>query len=521
MATIHEFGPYRLDADAGMLFRGSEPVALGRRAVALLRLLVERAGTPVSKDALMEAGWPGLAIEESNLTVQIAALRRTFAEIEGSTSWIETLPRRGYRYVGPPVAAGSDTDLPAPPSSRVRDKPSLAVLPLSNLSGDPAQDYFSDGITGDIIAELSRFRSLFVVARHSSFAYRGATTDIKRVGRELGVTYLVEGSVRKIGNRVRVTVQLLDAASGYHLWAERYERELDDIFALQDEIVRAIVAALPGRLEDAGCEIARGKPTSSTTAYDLVLLGNERWRQLTVRDMAEARAYFRNAVALDPRYARAHVNFAWTIVCDVFLESPATPTLDEALREMETALDIDDGDAWSHGVFAQLLFLRHEDDKAEIHFNRALALNPNDADVAAIFANILVYWGRWREALAWIGVAKRLNPFPPNLYHWYHALALYSGREYDRAIKALIEARTFDRWSHGLLAACHAQMGQLAEAQSEAEIFVSERRRELTANGQVAPASTIELARARAERYRNPADREHFLDGLRKAGLTG
>src|ERR1700730_14061767 len=152
MATIHEFGPYRLDADAGMLFRGSEPVSLGRRAVALLRLLVERAGTPVSKDALMEAGWPGLAIEESNLTVQIAALRRTFAEIEGSTSWIETLPRRGYRYVGPPVAAGSDTDLPAPPSSRVRDKPSLAVLPLSTLSGDPAQVYFSDGITGDIIA---------------------------------------------------------------------------------------------------------------------------------------------------------------------------------------------------------------------------------------------------------------------------------------------------------------------------------------------------------------------------------
>ena len=179
----------------------------------------------------------------------------------------------GYRYVGPPVATGSEAGLPASPAP---DKPSLAVLPLSNLSGDPAQDYFSDGITGDIIAELSRFRSLFVVARHSSFAYRGKTTEIKRVGRELGVRYVAEGSVRKIGDRVRVTVQLLDAASGYHLWTERYERELDDIFALQDEIVRAIVAALPGRLEDAGREIARRKPTSSITAYDLVLLGNER-----------------------------------------------------------------------------------------------------------------------------------------------------------------------------------------------------------------------------------------------------
>lgn len=519
--AIHEFGPFRLDADAEMLFRESEPVVLGRRAVTLLRLLVERAGTPVSKDALMEAAWPGLAVEESNLTVQIAALRRTFADIEGGTRWIETLPRRGYRYVGPPAATVSEASLPVSPAPAVSDKPSLAVLPLSNLSGDPAQDYFSDGITGEMIAELSRFRSLFVVARHSSFAYRGKVTEIKQVGRELGVRYVAEGSVRKVGSRVRVSIQLLDAASGYNLWTERYDRDLEDIFALQDEIVRAIVAALPGRLEDAGREIARRKRTSNITAYDLVLLGNEQWRQLTGKAMAQAREYFRSAVALDPQYATAHANIAWTIVCDVFLESPAAATLDEALREIETALDIDDGDAWFHGVFAQLLFLLKEDAKAEIHFSRALALNPNDADVAAVFANILVYWGRWREALIWIGTAKRLNPFPPNLYHWYHALALYSGRDYEGAVKALMEARSLDRWSHGLLAACYAQMGRFSEAQSEADAFVSERRRELKANGEAAPAKTLDLARARAERYRDPTDREHFLDGLRKAGLTG
>jgi TolB-like protein len=518
MATIHEFGPYRLDAEAEMLFRESEPVALGRRAVMLLRLLVAHAGTPVSKDALMQAAWPGLAIEESNLTVQIAALRRIFADVDAGATWIETLPRRGYRYVGPPVTAGAG--LATSPAPAVSDRPSLAVLPLSNLSGDPGQDYFSDGITGDIIAELSRFRSLFVVARHSSFSYKDKSPEIKRVGRELGVRYVAEGSVRRIGSRVRVTIQLLDAASGYNLWTERYDRDLEDILTLQDEIVRAIVAALPGRLEDAGREIARRKRTSSITAYDLVLLGNERWRQLTVKDMAQAREYFRSAVALDPQYASAHANIAWTIVCDEFLESPATATLDEALREIETALDIDNGDAWSHGVFAQLLFLLKEDAKAEIHFSRALALNPNDADVAAVFANILVYWGRWHEALIWIGTAKRLNPFPPNLYHWYHALALYSGREYERAVKALMEARSLDRWSHGLLAACYAQMGRFGEAQSEANAFVSERRRELNANGEAAPAKTLDLARARAERYREPTDRKHFLDGLRKAGLT-
>jgi len=519
--TVHEFGPYRLDAEAEMLFRESEPVALGRRAVILLRLLLERAGAPVSRDALMEAAWPGLAIEESNLTVQIAALRRIFADEDGGTAWIETLPRRGYRYVGPPVAAELAAGVPTSSAPALSDRPSLAVLPFSNLSGDPGQDYFSDGITGDIIAELSRFRSLFVVARHSSFAYKGKTPEIKRVGRELGVRYVAEGSIRKIGSRMRVTVQLLDGASGYSLWTERYDRELEDIFALQDEIVRSIVAALPGRLEDAGREIARRKPTASITAYDLVLLGNERWRQLAVKDMAEARQLFRDAVALDPQYARAHANIAWTIVCDAFLESPATATLDDALGEIETALDIDGGDAWAHGVFAQLLFLRHEDDKAEIHFSRALALNPNDADVAAVFANILVYWGRWREALTWIGAAKRLNPFPPNLYHWYHALALYSGHEYEQAIKALMEARSPDRWSHGLLAACYAQMGWLGEARSEAEAFVRERYREMSANGAIPPANTLDLVRARAERYRNPLDREHFLDGLRKAGLSG
>ncbi|MCP3416609.1 MULTISPECIES: winged helix-turn-helix domain-containing tetratricopeptide repeat protein [Bradyrhizobium] len=521
MATIHEFGPYRLDAEAVMLFRESEPVALGRRAVTLLRLLVEQAGTPVSKDTLMQAAWPGLAIEESNLTVQIAALRRVFADVEGGATWIETLPRRGYRYVGPLVAAESGAGLPTSPAPTVPDGPSLAVLPFSNLSGDAAQEYFSDGITADIIAELSRFRSLFVVARHSSFAYKGKTPEIKQVGRELGVRYVAEGSVRKIGSRMRVTVQLLDGASGYNLWTERYDRELEDIFALQDEIVRAIVAALPGRLEDAGREIARRKPTPSITAYDLVLLGNERWRQLTVKGMAEARQFFRDAVALDPQYARAHVNIAWTIVCDVFLESPGMAKLDDALSEIETALDIDGGDAWAHGVFAQLLFLRREDAKAEIHFSRALALNPNDADVAAVFANILVYWGRWREALTWIGAAKRLNPFPPNLYHWYHALALYSGRQYDEAVKTLMEARSPDRWSHSLLAACYAQMGRLSEARSEAEAFVTERCREMSANGATPPANTLDLVRARAERYRISAEREHFLDGLRKAGLSG
>ena len=195
MATIYEFGPFRLDADAEILFRGAEPTVLGQRAVALLRLLLERAGAPVSKDALIEAAWPGLAIEDSNLTVQIAALRRVFDEAAGGAGWIETLPRRGYRYVGPPV----DTDWPPRRCPRHRsalalpDKPSVAVLPFSNLSGDPEQEYFADGMVEDIIAGLSRIKWLFVIARNSSFTYKGEPSDVKRVGRELGVRYVLAG----------------------------------------------------------------------------------------------------------------------------------------------------------------------------------------------------------------------------------------------------------------------------------------------------------------------------------------
>jgi TolB-like protein/Tfp pilus assembly protein PilF len=422
-------------------------------------------------------------------------------------------PVRTYRVQRSGAAASSHQTLPLP------EKPSVAVLPFHNLSGDAAQDYFSDGITEDIITELSRFRSLFVVARNSSFSVRGRTVDVTEVGRRLGVRYVVEGSVRKAGKRVRVTVELVDAASGNHLWGERYDRELEDIFIVQDEITRAIVSALPGRLEDAGRDLAKRKQTSNITAYDRVLLGNERWRRLTRQDLAEALGHFRNAVALDPNYARAHAGIAWARVCNLFLEATNATSLDEALRHIELALDIDDGDAWSHAVFGQLLFLLRRDDEAEIHFRRAIALNPNDADVAAVFANILVYWGRWREALSWMDTAKRLNPLPPNLYHWYHALALYSGREYEQAIRALKEIRSLDRWSHGLLAASYAQLGRFDEARLELDAFIGDRERELKEPHEDLRLSPLALALSRADRYRNPSDREHFLDGLRKAGL--
>src|SRR5262245_51137577 len=212
MATIHRLGPFRLDLKAELLLRGTEPVALGQRAIALLRVLIKHAGKPVSKDTLIEAGWPGLVVEEANLTVQISALRRAFAEEPGGEHWIETLQRRGYRYVGPVTDAEEDSaSTTAQPSPVLLDKPSIAVLPFQNLSGDPEQEYFADGVVEDIITGLSRIKWLLVIARNSSFTYKGRAVDVKQVGRELGVRYILEGSVRKAGNRVRISAQVVEA----------------------------------------------------------------------------------------------------------------------------------------------------------------------------------------------------------------------------------------------------------------------------------------------------------------------
>lgn len=247
MATRLVFGPFRLDVAAGILFHGIEPTPLGRRAVALLALLLQRAGAPVSKDALIETAWAGQAIEDSNLTVQIAAVRRVLEKLGGGAGWIETLPRRGYRYVGPAVAVdGADpaSEASARATLPLPDKPSIAVLPFSNLSGDPEQDYFADGMVDDIVTGLARLNWLLVIARNSSFTYKNRAVDVKQVGRELGVRYVLEGSVRRANGSLRVTAQLVDASTGAHIWAERYDRDSTDIFALQDEIALSAVGAI-------------------------------------------------------------------------------------------------------------------------------------------------------------------------------------------------------------------------------------------------------------------------------------
>ena len=428
-----------------------------------------------------------------------------------------TTPVRAYRIELP-----VNTDHRSRPDLALPEKPSIAVLPFQSMSGDPEQDYFSDGITEDIITELSRFRTLFVIARYSSFAFRGQNVDVAEIGRKLGVRYLVEGSVRKAAGRVRVTAELVDAATGHHLWAERYDRDLEDIFAVQDEITQTIVSTLPGRLEDADRGRAERERPANMSAYDYLLLGLEQFNRFGWERIAEARRLAQKAVDLDPRYGRAHALIAATHLWELPVESSKEGALDDALSCAETAVALDDEDSWAHAMLSLALFECRQDQDAEIQARRAVALNPNDADAAAILGVILVYFGRVDEGRDWIAKAMRLNPFPPRWYHWYQALACYSARDYDQAVGAIKQIRPLDRWFHAYLAACYAQMDRMEEARAEIAVFVKARQRELLeARSEPLRAQTLDLALERASRYRNKADRDHLLDGLRRAGLTG
>ena len=316
METSYQLGPFRLDGEAQILFRGARPLALGERAVALLRVLVERAGAPVSKDALIEAAWPGVVVEESNLTVQVAALRRALGEEVGGERSIETLQRRGYRYVGPVSAAEGGSRVAAAmlasPAPALPERASVAVLPFANLSGDQDQEYFADGMVEDIITGLSRIKWLFVVARNSSFTYKGQAVNVKEVGRELGVRYLLEGSVRRGGTRVRIAAQLVEAETGAHVWAERYDRRFDDIFALQDEITLSVVGAIEPNLREAEITRIRRKRPDNLDAYDLVLRALPHAYVAMPEEVAKAMPLLGKALAIEPDYAGAH---SWLALC--------------------------------------------------------------------------------------------------------------------------------------------------------------------------------------------------------------
>lgn len=429
MTAVYLFGPFRLDADSETLFRAREPVAVGQRAVAVLRLLVSAAGAPISKETLIAGAWPGLAVEESNLTVQIAALRRIFEEETDGEHWIETLPRRGYRYVGPPVTQknGGDavTDVAASTPPALPDRPSIAVLPFTDLGGDPHQEYFADGVVEDIITGLSRIKWLFVIARNSSFVYKGRPVNVREVGRELGVRYLLEGSVRRSGQRVRISAQLVEAEGASHIWADRYDRSLDDIFALQDEITLNVVGAIEPSLRDAEVERVRRKRPESLDAYDLVLRALPKVSAAMPAEAASAVPLLERALTIEPGYALAHGFLAWCHEIFFVRGGFDEHSRNRAIRHARAAIahGHDDATALALGGFVMAL-IDHDRPAAFDAFEQALAISPSSSLALSCGAVSLAYAGEIERATEWAQRALRISPLDRLNNINYHALAM-------------------------------------------------------------------------------------------------
>jgi TolB-like protein/Tfp pilus assembly protein PilF len=492
------FGPFVLDPGAGTLLREDVPVAVGYRGLKLLAALVGRPGDVLAKAELMDAAWPDAAVEEGNLTVQISVLRKLLGPAPDGGEWIATVPRVGYRFTAAveELAGAKRSPLPLP------DKPSIAVLPFVNLSTDPEQESFADGLTEDLITDLSR-SGLFVIARNSAFAYKGKAVDVREIARDLGVRYLLEGSARRAAGRVRINAQLVDGRSGDHRWAERFDRSVDDIFAVQDEVTGKIVEALLGRLRTPP---PRNRPTS-LEAYDLCV----RARKLiddSPQAAREAHLMLTRAIALDPGYAEAHRWLAMNHWMGwVHWGEPVEPARSAALDMARKAVALDPSDAGCHWVLANLLAYDRSFAEADAEFARALELDPHEADAWATLSDIAVLAGRVDEGLEHIRKAFRLNPFPASWYFLTLGQALYAAGEYEAAVQTLRRDETYRTSSRRFLAASLAQLGRLEEARAEVDLF-------LVGNPHFSTRRWAET-----EPFRDAATLEHFVDGFRRAGL--
>ena len=413
----------------------------------------------------------------------------------GAAGWV------GWRWLRPPESAG----LPLP------DKPSVAVLPFANLSQDPAQEYFSDGVTEDLITGLSKVSGLFVIARNSVFTYKGKPVKVRDVGRDLGVRYVLEGGVQRSGSRVRITAQLVDASTGYHIWAERYDREVNDIFALQDEVTQQIVRAMAVKLTE-GEKVRLGRPpTGVLEAYDLVLRGHDE-RRLSTRDgNAEARRLFVKALDLDPGYAAAYLGLSWTHLQSwQLLWSTDRESLARARDLAERAIALNESLVGAYHVLGQIYLWMKEHDRAIAQAKHAVALAPNDADGYETLAEILGWSGRAEESIGMIRHAMRLNPRYPFFYQWTLGHGYYLTERRQEALDAFARVvrenpNFFPAYAYrGVL---FSELGRVKEA-----------REAWGKASHLNPGVSMLSLRERIP-YKRPADLDRLLTAAHRAGM--
>jgi TolB-like protein len=508
MRVALAFGDHRLDIERRELRRGGELIDLEPKVFDLLSFLVQHRNRVVSKDDLLEAVWGGRIVSESALTTRINAVRRALGDDGTAQRLVRTFTRKGIRFVG------EVTELPDQ-TAPISDRPSVAVLPFENMSADPDQEYFVDGMVEEIITALSRFPRLVVIARNSTFSYKGRAADVRQIGQELGVRYVLEGSVRKAGNRVRIAGQLINSATGAHIWADRFDGTLDDIFDLQDRVASSVVGAIEPRLRLAEIDRASRKPTESLEAYDLYLRALAQEYKRTRDSLAEAVRLLKRALELDSAYAPA---MALISGCRTLQRSRHWipifgPEVDEGIRVARQAIAAagDDPQVLTTAGFT-LAFLAGENDAALSAIDRAIVVNPNYALAFGLRALVLVFLNRPDEAILAAQQAMRLSPREPLtfLFVQAHAFAHLAAGRYEAGMPWADEAL---RQNGGLpalrfkLSLC-GHLGQLDEAKE-----CLRRLRELH------PGPTVSSVMCDVSRGVAPEIAARMAEGLRKAGV--
>ncbi|WLI15574.1 MULTISPECIES: winged helix-turn-helix domain-containing protein [Pseudomonas] len=523
------FEDYVLDQERRELTLRGQVVAVGPQVFDLLLQLVSNRDRVVSKDDLLKAVWSGRIVSESTITSHINAVRKAIGDTGEEQRLVRTIPRKGYRFVGeitvdevgetrqPDIEEPMPEDLKQTPAPTLvlPDKPSITVLPFQNLSGDPEQEYFADGMVEDIIAALSRIRWLFVIARNSSFTYKGRDVDVQGVGQTLGVRYVLEGSVRKSGNKIRITGQLIDATTGTHIWAERFEGMLHDIFELQDQIAESVVGAIAPQLERAEIERAKRKPTESLDAYDYYLRGMAKLHNGTREAIEQALPLFYKAIELDPEFASAYGMAAW---CHFWrklngwmTDRPQEIAEGARLARLAVELGRDDAVALTRGGHA-LAHLAGDVDGGIALLDRARLLNPNLAPAWFLGGILRALRGEADAAIKDLTHAVRLSPLDPEMFRMQVGMALahfFAGRfdpASDWAEKALRNLPCLLA-SVALIAASHALSGRMDKAKQ-----AMQRLHELDPSLRVSNLKDW-LPIQRSE------DFKRFADGLRLAGL--